>query len=40
MSILIIIVCVFAWFMYEIHRAPLLNDKELEDYENDEDALF
>lgn len=41
-KIIVIIACLSTlWIMYEIHTAPFMdNDKELEDYENDDDALF
>ncbi len=35
-TILIIAVGVYAWLLYEIHTAPLMD----EDYESDDDAIF
>jgi hypothetical protein len=42
MKISVIIICIsILWIMYEIHTAPFMdNDKELKDYESDDDALF
>lgn len=43
MGILIAVILVYAWLIYEMHTAPFQDDRydsEEEEYESDEDAMF